>query len=135
MAVANEKLAQWRSRLSELVCNTVHRAGVNSQAADALLPPKTNSEDKTTLEDKGRVINVPYAGFACAAQTVLTDFHFIKEPKDPFIPFMLGFCMKTGVMDNEKGGNTDTSLIHFSKTYCADYYSELLVRRKNKHSF
>lgn len=54
------------------------------------------------MEDNVLVRTVSQASLACAPQTELADFEFMKDPKGPFILFIPQFCMKAGLTDKEK---------------------------------
>lgn len=86
--------------MSEFKFDIVHRAGLNHYAADALSRFKTESESKSTPDNKVPALTVSHAFIECAPQTEITDFEFIKEPEGPIIPLAPEVCMMRSITGN-----------------------------------
>lgn len=102
MAKATGRLTRWRLRLSEFEFDIFRRIGIKHQAADALSPPQTKVENRTLLDNEVPVIIETQTLFACMQETEPTDFEFINELKDPFIPFIGDVRMTAGIKNSEK---------------------------------
>lgn len=96
MTECTGKLARWSLGFSELEFDIVHRAGIKHQTADALSRIKTNSEDKTVLDDEVQVFTKPQSLFPCASQKKTTDFEVIEERNGTIVPLIPEVCMIVG---------------------------------------
>lgn len=78
----------------------MHRADLKYLVADVGSRLKIKDKDQTIFDDEFPVLTIPEEIFACATKTDINHFHFIEEPKTPFVPFTPEVCMMTGIKDN-----------------------------------
>lgn len=72
------------------------------QPADQLSRLKTKVDDKTSLDDEIPDPTVSQEIFACPSMPETPGIELIKDPKGPFIPLILEFCMMAGITEKKK---------------------------------
>lgn len=78
MAETTGKLARWCLRLLEFGLNSVNRAEIKRQAAEALSRLKSKGEDKTTIDNEGPYLTVSQELFTSPPMTEATDLELIE---------------------------------------------------------